>query len=136
VTFVGGQLGIPIAFVTFLLAFLPFVGAIVAGILAALVTLSTAGATAALIVAVVMLVVQQLDNDLLAPVVYGQQLSVHPVLILFSIIGGGALFGVAGSVLAVPITAVAYNLVVEASHARAEPEARSGEHGDQGDSSR
>lgn len=112
-TIVGGQLAVPIAVITFLLAFIPFVGAVVAGLLAVLVALATAGPTAALIVAVVMLVVQQLDNDLLAPVVYGHQLAVHPVGILLSIIAGGALFGLAGTVLAVPVTAVVVNLVAE-----------------------
>lgn len=123
-TLVGGSLAVPIGVLTFLFAFIPFAGAIVASAVTVLVALATAGPGGAVIVAVVMLVVQQVDNDLLAPVVYGSQLSVHPVVILLSIIGGGALFGAAGTVLAVPVAAVTWNLIDEISayrEARAEP---------------
>ena len=119
-TVVGAELAVPVAAVTFLSAFVPFVGAIVSGILAVLVALATAGATQALIVAGVALVVQQLDNDVLAPVVYGRALSLHPVVVLLSIAAGGALFGLAGSFLAVPVSAVLINVVGEARAAPAD----------------
>jgi predicted PurR-regulated permease PerM len=77
-TLVGARLAVPMAVITFLAAFVPFIGAIVAGVLAVLVALGTAGAAQALIVAVVALVIQQLDNDVLAPVVYGRSLDLHP----------------------------------------------------------
>ena len=66
---VGAELAVPMAVVTFLAAFVPFVGAMVAGLLAVLVALGTAGPVEALIIAVVAFVIQQIDNDLLAPVV-------------------------------------------------------------------
>ena len=112
-TLVGAELAIPVALLTFLAAFVPFVGAIVAGALATLVALATAGPFAAAIVLVVAIVVQQLDNDLLAPLVYGRALALHPVVILLAIIGGGAAFGIVGSVMAVPVTAVALNVADE-----------------------
>jgi predicted PurR-regulated permease PerM len=121
---VGAELAVPVAVITFLTAFVPFAGAIVAGVLAVLVALATAGGTAALIVLAVAVVVQQLDNDLLAPVVYGSALQIHPVLILLSIVGGGALFGIAGSLLAVPVTAVVTNLIAEARLAARERTAK------------
>lgn len=121
---VGSELAVPIGVATFLSAFVPFVGAIVAGLLAVLVTLATAGLPAALIVLVVAVVVQQLDNDLLAPVVYGRALSLHPVVILLSITTGGAVLGIAGSVLAVPVTAVAWNVAAEAKNAREDEQPR------------
>jgi predicted PurR-regulated permease PerM len=111
---VGASLAVPMALVTFFAAFVPFAGAIVAGGLATLVALATAGTAAAVIVLVVAILVQQLDNDLLAPVVYGRALNMHPVVVLLAIAGGGALFGLPGSFLAVPVTAVATNLFVEA----------------------
>ena len=114
---VGAQLALPIGVITFLTAFVPFVGAIVAGVLAVLVALATGGLTAAVIVAVVAIVVQQLDNDLLAPIVYGRALDLHPAVILLSITTGGALLGIAGSILAVPVTAVAWNVMAEAKRA-------------------
>lgn len=119
-TLVGAELAVPMAVVTFLAAFVPFVGAIVAGIVAVLVALSTAGPVEALIIAGVALVIQQIDNDVLAPVVYGRSLQMHPVLILLGIVAAGALFGIAGSVLAVPVVALAVNVGAEAvAHRRA-----------------
>jgi predicted PurR-regulated permease PerM len=125
VAVVGGELAWPVALVTFAAAFVPIVGAIVAGAIAVLVTLATAGTGPALVVTVVAIGVQQLDNDLLAPVVYGRSLQLHPLVVLFAVVGGGALFGFAGTVLAVPVTAVIVNVVVEARAATtpATPEA-------------
>jgi putative heme transporter len=118
---VGAELALPIAGITFLLAFVPFVGAITAGVLAVLVALSTAGVSQALIVAAVAIVVQQLDGDLLGPVIYGKALSLHPVAVLLSIVAGTALFGIAGSVLAVPVVAVAVNVSHEARKPKPSP---------------
>lgn len=103
---VGSELVLPVMVITFLAAFVPLVGAVVAGAAAVLVTLATAGTTEAIVVLIVAVLVQQLDNDLLAPVIYGRALQLHPVAILLSITAGTALFGFAGTVLAVPVTAV------------------------------
>jgi putative heme transporter len=116
----GGSLAVPVAVITFVAAFVPFVGAIVAGVIAVLVTLVTGGVKGAVIVAVVALVVQQLDNDLLAPVVYGRALSLHPLVVLFAIASGGALMGPAGAIFAVPLTAVILNVIAEARMAAGE----------------
>lgn len=113
-TLVGAELAIPMALVTFLAAFAPVVGAIVAGVLAVLVALATAGGTAALVVAAAAFVVQQLDNDVLAPLVYGRALELHPVIVLLAILAGGSAFGLPGSFLAVPVVAVAVNVAAEA----------------------
>ena len=56
-----------------------------------------------MIVAVVAVAVQQLDNDLLAPVIYGKSLQLHPLVILLGIASGTALFGFVGALLAVPV---------------------------------
>ncbi|HWC69065.1 MAG TPA: AI-2E family transporter, partial [Acidimicrobiales bacterium] len=111
---VGADLALAVAAITFVAAFVPIVGAVVAGVVATLVALVTASPVAALIVAVVALVVQQLDNDLLGPLVYGRALRLHPLVILLGIAVGGALFGIVGTVLAVPVLAVVWNVVDEA----------------------
>ncbi|MGH9112226.1 MAG: AI-2E family transporter [Acidimicrobiales bacterium] len=110
---VGGKLAIPLAIVTFFAAFIPFVGAIVAGALAILVALVTAGVDGAIVVAIVAVVVQQLDNDFLAPWVFGKNLELHPLVILVAITAGGTLFGIFGAFLAVPVSAVLINLLAE-----------------------
>ena len=109
----GGSLVAPVMVVTFLAAFVPIVGAVAAGLIAVLVALVTAGPLAALIVAAVALVVQQLDNDVLAPVIYGRALKLHPLVVLVGIAAGGSLFGFVGTVFAVPVLAVVINVVAE-----------------------
>lgn len=116
----GGGLVAPVMLVTFAAAFVPLVGAIVAGIIAVLVALVTGGVTSAIVVASVAIVVQQLDNDVLAPFIYGRSLRLNPAVILVSVAAGGALFGVIGTVLAVPIVAVAIN-AISAARAPATP---------------
>lgn len=101
----GAGLVIPVMILTFAAAFVPLVGATVAGVIAVLVTLAAGGLVPALVVAVVAVLVQQLDNDLLAPWIFGRSLELHPAVILLSIAAGTALFGFAGTVLAVPVTA-------------------------------
>jgi putative heme transporter len=115
----GGSLVVPVMVLTFIAAFVPIVGAVVAGVTAVLVALVTGGVVSAAIVGVVALVVQQLDNDILAPWVYGRSLALHPVVILVSVVGGGALFGIAGTLLAVPVVAVAVSVVKELGSGRA-----------------
>ena len=106
---VGSSLVVPVMTITFLAAFVPIVGAVFAGVVATLVALATAGTVPALIVAGVAIVVQQLDNDLLAPVIYGRAIRLHPLVILLGIAAGGALFGFVGTFFAVPFLAVVLN---------------------------
>lgn len=105
----GAHLVVPVMLLTFGAAFIPLVGATVAGVIAVLVTLASAGLTEALIVAIVAILVQQFDNDLLAPWIYGKALDLHPAVILLSIAAGTALFGIAGTLLAVPVVGMGIN---------------------------
>ena len=103
---VGGSLVAPVMVLTFLAAFFPVVGAVVAGIVATLVALVTGGPGDALVVGIVCILVQQFDNDLLAPLIYGRFIHLHPVVVLVTITAGGTLGGIAGAFLAVPVAAV------------------------------
>jgi putative heme transporter len=103
---VGVPLVVPLAFLTFVAAFLPLVGAVVAGILAALVALVTKGVTAALIVVGIALLVQQLEGHILAPLLLGRAVALHPVVIILALAAGSILGGIIGAFLAVPIAAV------------------------------
>jgi predicted PurR-regulated permease PerM len=117
----GGSLVAPVMILTFMAAFIPIVGAIAAGVLAVLVALVTGGVVTAIVVAVVALVVQQLDNDLLAPVIYGRALNMHPVTVLLSVTAATGLFGIAGTLLAVPVVAIAVNVADELRSAARAP---------------
>lgn len=103
-------LGIPLTLVlavlTFFAAFVPIVGAVVVGALAVLVALVADGLTTALIVLAVVVGVQQLEGNVLLPILQGRGLKLHPGTVLIAVTAGGALYGVAGALLAVPIAAV------------------------------
>ena len=103
---VGVPLVLPLALLTFVAAFLPLVGAFAAGALAALVALVTKGLTAALIVVAITVVVQQLEGHLLAPLLLGRAVALHPVVIILALAAGAILGGIIGAFLAVPIAAV------------------------------
>jgi putative heme transporter len=102
---VGVPLVIPLSVLVFLLAFIPLVGATVAGILAALVTLVAVGPVEALIVVAIVVVVNQLEGDFLQPIVMGRTMRLHPLVILFALTAGTVLVGITGAILAVPIAA-------------------------------
>lgn len=104
-------LALPLAVIVFLTAFIPLVGATVAGILAALVALVTNGPVIALIVIAIVVAVNQLEGDLLQPVVMAQSLKLHPLVILVALTAGTILGGIAGAVLAVPLVAVGWAIV-------------------------
>lgn len=102
----GVPLAIPLAVLTFIGGFFPVVGATVAGFLAALVALATGGLVDALIVVAVVVVIQQIDGNLLQPVIMGRAVELHPLVILLALTAGGVLAGIVGAFLFVPATAV------------------------------
>jgi len=102
---IGVPLILPLVMLTVLAAMLPVVGAIAAGAAATIVALITVGPEAALWVVLLTVVVQQLEGNVVAPALLGRQVSIHPALVLVSLAAGGALAGLAGAFLAVPIVA-------------------------------
>jgi putative heme transporter len=109
---VGVPLVIPLAVLTFFGAFFPLVGAFLAGALAALVALVAKGPLAALIVIGITVGVQQLEGHVLAPVVLGRAVNLHPVAILLALTAGAVLAGIVGAFLAVPVMAVTWTVLV------------------------
>lgn len=105
VALVGAPLALPIAVLTFVLAFVPVVGAIVSGAVAALVALTFGGLGDALVVVAAVVLVQQLEGNVLFPLLVGRSVQMHPVVVLLSLATGAALAGVTGAVIAVPFMA-------------------------------
>lgn len=101
----GVEAAIPLAVITFFAAFFPIVGATLAGTLAAAVALATQGPETALIVVLVVLAVQQIEGDILLPIVMYRQVALHPVVVLLALAIGAAIGGVLGAIVAVPLTA-------------------------------
>ena len=103
---VGVPIALPLIVLTFLAAFFPIVGAVMAGAAATLVALVSGGVGDAAIVLAGILVVQQLEGNVFYPAVVGPKLQLHPVAILLALTTGGVLAGVAGAFLAIPVAAV------------------------------
>jgi putative heme transporter len=117
---IGGAaliLGVPlagtIAVVTFVGAYVPFVGAWVAGAFAVLIALGTEGATAALILGIVALLANGVLQQLIQPLVMGATLGLNPLVVLVVTIGAGSLFGMVGLTLAAPLTSAAVHIANE-----------------------
>src|SRR5436190_13602898 len=107
-------LGVPLAgtitIVTFVAAYVPFIGAWVAGGFAVLLALGSQGATDALILAVVCLLANGMLQQLIQPFVFGATLSLNPLVVLVVTIGAGSLFGMIGLTLAAPLTSAAVRI--------------------------
>lgn len=103
----GVPLALPLSVLIFFGAFIPIIGAVVTGALAVLVALVTNGLTSALIVAGLVLLVQQLEGNVLQPILVGRTLDLHPALVILAVTAGGSLAGIVGAFLAVPVVAVA-----------------------------
>lgn len=101
----GIPLALPLASLVFLGAFIPLVGAVIAGFLAVVVALIAKGWIFALITLGLVVAVQQLEGHVLQPLVMGRAVSIHPLAIVLAIAGGGVLAGIVGALLAVPTVA-------------------------------
>jgi predicted PurR-regulated permease PerM len=104
---VGVPLALPLAVLTFVGGFIPIVGALIAGVLSVLVALVSNGFTAALIVLGIVLLVQQVEGNVLQPILQGKSLGLHAAVVLLAVTAGSSLYGIAGAFLAVPVTAAA-----------------------------
>jgi predicted PurR-regulated permease PerM len=99
----------PLALIMFLAAFVPLVGVLAAGGLALLVVLAAKGWLDAVIVLCIMVVMNQLEGHLLQPQVVGKMVRLHPLAVILVLAVGGVVAGIAGAVVAVPITAAITN---------------------------
>lgn len=104
---IGVPLALPLGVITAVSAFFPLVGAVVAGAVAALVALFSGGITDALLVLGLVVIVQQVEGDVLSPLVMGRALRLHPLVILVAVTVGAVAAGLLGAFLAVPLTGVA-----------------------------
>jgi predicted PurR-regulated permease PerM len=103
---VGVPLALPLVVLTWLAAFFPIVGAVVAGAAAVMVALVAEGLTSALIILAAIVAVQQIEGNVLYPVVVGPHLKLHPIVVLLAVAIGGTIAGIAGAFLAVPVATV------------------------------
>ncbi len=114
----GVPLAATIALVTFLCAYVPYLGAFVAGAFAVIVTLGSEGTTAALIMLVVVILANGGLQQIVQPIAFGATLGIHPLVVLIVTISGGCLFGMIGLVLAAPLTSAAVHIAHDLGAAR------------------
>jgi putative heme transporter len=101
----GVPLAVPLAILVFFGGLFPIVGAFAAGAVAVLVALADGGIGLAVAVLVLNIAVQQIEGNLLGPLIVGRATHLHPLLVLAAIAAGAVLLGIVGAFLAVPITA-------------------------------
>jgi len=116
-------LGVPlagtIAVVTLVTAYIPFVGAFVSGAFAVVLALGSKGTTTALIMLVIVILANGALQNIVQPIAMGATLRMNPLLILIVTISAGAFFGMAGMVLAAPLTSAAIHISRDLSRVRA-----------------
>ena len=95
-----------LGFIIGLFNMIPYFGAIIAVAISIIITLITGGLSQALWMAIVVIILQQIDANIINPKIVGDSLKISPLIIILAVTLGGAYFGVLGMFLAVPIAAV------------------------------
>jgi predicted PurR-regulated permease PerM len=101
---VFGRFALLLAVSAGILELLPIIGPIIAAVPAVLLAL-TAGPEAAIAALLLYLLVQQVENNVLVPKIQGDAIELHPSAVMFSLVVGGAIAGLLGAILALPVTA-------------------------------
>jgi predicted PurR-regulated permease PerM len=120
---------LPLSVLTFFGAFIPIIGAFVAGAFAVLIALVDEGFTVALIIFAIVLLVQQIEGNVLQPIIQGRGFNLHAAVVILAVTAGSSLAGIIGAFLSVPIAAL---IAVVYRYARDELDAKSPEIADDG----
>ena len=108
----GVPLAVPLGVIVFFGAFIPYIGAPVAMLLAAFVALVTDGPLAGALVIALIFLIGQLEGNVLQPLIMGKSVNLHPVTIVLVTAAGAAYFGIIGALIGVPIAASVYGVMV------------------------
>jgi putative heme transporter len=108
-----------IAVVTFVTAYIPFIGAFVSGAFAVLLALGAEGTETALVMLVIVILANGLLQNIVQPIAFGATLGLNPLIVLIATIGAGSLFGMLGLILGAPLTSAAVHISRDLSAARA-----------------
>lgn len=114
----GVRYAILLGFIIGLFNLIPYLGAIIAIVLAIIITIFTGGIGQAFWMAVVVIILQQIDANIINPKIIGDSLEISPILIIFSVTVIGAYFGIIGMFLAVPIVAIIKLIIDDFIHYR------------------
>ncbi|AXE39430.1 AI-2E family transporter [Acidipropionibacterium virtanenii] len=102
---IGSGVAVAIGALTFVLAFVPIAGALIAGVISVAVVLVTLGFVKAVIMLIIFVGVMELEGHVLQPFLLGKAVSIHPLAILLGIAVGSVLAGIVGALFAIPLVA-------------------------------
>ena len=105
-TLLGVPLAAPLAVLVFIGGFIPYVGGFITTTILVLVTLSTQGISAVILLLIGITIVNVVNGNILGPVIYGKTVSIHPALVLVSLPAGAAIAGIIGLFVAIPLVAI------------------------------
>ena len=116
-------LGVPlpgtIAVVTFVTAYVPYIGALVAGSFAVLLALGSQGTGTAVVMLVIVILANGFLQNLFQPLAFGAALDLNPLAVLIVTIAAGALFGMLGMIVAAPLLSAGVHIAREIGRAKA-----------------
>jgi predicted PurR-regulated permease PerM len=107
---VFGRYAVLLSVTAGILELLPIIGPIISAVPAVLLA-ATAGLEPVVAAILLYTLVQQVENNVLVPKIQGDAIQMHPALVMFAIIIGGAIAGLLGAILALPITAAGRDVV-------------------------
>jgi len=102
----GSSLWVAIMALTFVCAFVPMLGALVAGGVGCIIVLATLGWVKALIMLAIFVVVLETEVHVMQPLLLGRAVDIHPLIVLVSIALGMSIAGIPGAVFAIPLVAL------------------------------
>jgi len=111
---------LPLGLAVMMLGVIPYIGSVVSALLVSFTTLATVGLRSAVVALVIFMAYQQLESNVLGPMVQRRAIKMNPLLISIVVLSGGALAGLLGAVIAVPLAAAAQVLVHEVLRERQE----------------
>lgn len=109
----AGTIGV----VTFVTAYVPYIGAVVAGAFAVLLALGAQGTGTAVAMLIIVILANGLLQNIVQPFAMGSALHLNPLVVLVVTIGAGCLFGMLGLVLAAPLVSAAVRVAKALSNA-------------------
>jgi predicted PurR-regulated permease PerM len=116
-------LGVPlagtIAIVTFVTAYIPYIGAFVSGAFAVLLALGSEGTTTAAIMLVIVIIANGFLQNIFQPLAFGTALDLNPLAVLIVTISAGALFGMIGMIVAAPLLSAGVHIARQLGEAKA-----------------
>jgi len=109
--------GVPYALLLGLIAgvfnFIPYIGSIISAIIISIITLITCDLRIAIYVMIALLVFHQMDGNYIEPRIMKSSLKISPILVIIAVVVGGAYFGIVGMFLAVPVTVIIKQIILE-----------------------